>query len=167
MRHLAALPLALLVALPASAQDGPVALTPDQIGQIFCLGRIGNDMAPVEGLLTEDLRLAIAAAWAANDAWMDANPSDEKPPLGDGIPWQSWPDYAPDCSVASMSYEMDEARVWIEYGFPGAPDAGFTDTLQLRLVPGGFGWTVWRIDNIRFGTGGDLRSALIGAFSEG
>ena len=47
-----------LATLPAQAQM--ITITPDQIGQIFCIGSLGNDMAPVEALLTPDLAAAVA-----------------------------------------------------------------------------------------------------------
>ena len=45
-------------ATPAPAQD-MVTLTPEQVATIFCMARTGNDMAPVEGLKSEGLRIAI------------------------------------------------------------------------------------------------------------
>ncbi len=151
-------------AAPAAGTEAFI-ITPEQLGQIFCIARLGNDMAPIEGMLTPGLASDIAVANAANDAWAAANPG-EKPPLGDGIPWQSWPDYAPQCSVGEASYEMDEAGVAIEYAFPAEPDANFTDTLRLKLIEGQYGWRVWRLDNVAYEVGGDLRTALVSAFIE-
>ena len=157
---------AIAFAVPtAHAQDGPAILVPDQIGQIFCLARLGNDMAPVEALLTPDLAGAIEEA-LYRDSEIAAMHPDEKPPLGDGIPWQTYQDYAAECMVKQVSYEMDEARVWIDYGFPEAPDANFTDTLHLKLIGGPQGWNVWRLDNISFAADGDLRTSLVMAFVE-
>ena len=165
MRGIAILPLCLLTMFPALAQDGPAILSPDQIGQIYCFGRLGNDASPIEALLTPDLGAAIADARAQNEAWAEANPG-EKPPLGDGIPWQAWPDHAGRCMVQSTSYEMDEARVWLRYTYPETPRAEFVDTLHLKLIAGPDGWNVWRIDNVSYETGGDLRSVLTMAFME-
>ncbi len=154
--------LGALVATSATAQD-PAILAPEQIGQIFCLGRLGNDMAPVEALLTSGLTAAIADAEAKNDVIAQAHP-DEKPPLGDGIPWQAYPDYADQCTPGNAILMMDEATVAIAYGFKDYPDAAFTDTLKLKLVDGPPGWRVWRIDDIAYGTEGDLRTTLSSAF---
>lgn len=152
-----------LLAAPTVAQE-PVTLTPAQIGEIFCLSRLGNDTGPITGLLTTDLSAAIADAETKDDAWAKANPGD-KPPLGDGIPWQAWPDYAPRCSTDGATYMMDEASVRIRYGFPDAPDASFTDTLKLRLVESADAiGKVWRIDDIAYATDGSLREALQSAF---
>lgn len=165
MRRLIAASLAIVIASAAAADDRPIFLTPEAIGEIFCIARLGNDMAPVEGILTPGLAAAIAGAEAENAAWATANPG-EKPPLGDGIPWQSWPDYAPECTVASASLEMDESRVRLLYSFPDTPEADFSDTLSLRLVPGPNGDNIWRVDNVGYGTDGDLRRALVTAFMD-
>ncbi len=161
MRRLAALPLAFLLAAPAFAQDYTI-MTPEQIGQIFCIARLGNDMAPVEAILTPELTAAIADAETKNAAYEDKNPG-EKPPLGDGLPWQAAPDYAAKCDVGEATLMMDEASVKIAYGFPEYPDANFTDTLMLKLIPGEYGEKVWRIDNVIFADG-NMRDSLVLAF---
>lgn len=152
----------LWLATPAFAQSP--AITPGQIGEIFCLARIADDMAPVEGLMTPGLKAAIAEAEAANAAIVAAAP-DDKPPLGDGIPWSSWPDYAPRCTPQAAELMMDEARVPIGYRFPDEPTADYTDYLWLRLVDEPLtNRRVWRIDNLAYATEGDPRSALRLAF---
>lgn len=159
-----AIAAASLFVLPAHADDTMATLKPEQIGQIFCLSRVGNDEAVISGILTEELASAIDAAWTANHAWEAANPGD-KPPLGDGIPWQSWPDYAAGCAVGLVTLMKSDAKVEIQYHFPDAPDADFTDTLLLRRVDVPQVQTsFWRIDNIAFGGGGDLRASLAQAF---
>lgn len=149
-------------ATPTLAQ--PITLTPQQIGQIFCLSRLGNDMAPVNGLLTAGLTDEIADALARNDEIQKAH-LDEKPPLGDGIPWQAYPDYADQCQPGSVNFMMDEARIRIDYAFKDYPDANFTDTLALKLIDDStLGARIWRIDNISYATDGDLRAVLASAF---
>ncbi len=153
---------AIACATPTLAQ--PITLTPQQIGQIFCLSRLGNDMAPVTGLLTVGLTSEIAKALEKNDAIQQAN-LDEKPPLGDGIPWQAHPDYADQCQPGNVNFMMDEARVRIDYAFKAYPDANFTDTLALKLIDDpSIGARIWRIDNIAYATDGDLRAVLASAF---
>lgn len=162
---LAAALLALVVGTPkpAFAQDlGPIIMSPAQIGEIFCISRIGNDMAPVEGLLTPELQEIIGNAWSANGAYEEEYPG-EKPPLGDGLPWQAWPDYAPICQVGAVTIEGNKASVALNYAFPDYPEGNFTDTLQLVLVDAETGFTVWRIDNITYAEG-DFRTALDDAF---
>ena len=154
-----------LAALPAAADDGAIGLKPEQIGQIFCLARLGSDEGPIMGILSPELAAAIDGAWTANDAWIAANPPDEKPPLGDGIPWQAWPDYAAECTVGLSTLMKTDGKVEINYGFPESPDANFTDTLLLKRVTNeAVGLEQWRIDNVAYATGGDLRAALAGAF---
>lgn len=152
-----------LTTLPAAAQM--VTISPAQIGEIFCISRLGNDMAPVQGLLTPALGQVIADAEKKDADWAAANPG-EKPPLGDGIPWQTYQDYAPQCVVGTVDPMMDEAWVDLNYAFPDAPDANFTDRLHLVQVEEPTqSEPVWRIDNVEyFNDGGDLRSTLVSAF---
>ncbi|MEO5807273.1 hypothetical protein [Devosia sp.] len=159
------LPLAIAafaaLALPASAQM--ITLSPDQVGQIFCIGSVGNDMSPVEAaLLTPDLQKAIAAAWAKSDAYEKANPGD-MPPLGDGVPWRTAPDYADGCTVGAVAITGDTATVPLNYTFKDYPDANYTDTLDLRKVVVETGFDpYWRIDNIEYAEKpGTLTQALI------
>lgn len=161
MRHrtaVAILPLVLLASLPAQAQM--ITISPEQIGQIFCIGSLGNDMAPVEALLTPDLSAAIAAANAASEAYEAANPGD-KPPMGDGVPWRSWPDYADGCTVSAGTVEADRATVIINYSFAAEASANYSDTLQLKPVAVQNGMQpFWRIDDIALGEGNTLRQSL-------
>lgn len=165
-RTLAFAGLALALAtLPAAAQM--VTISPHQIGQIFCISRLGNDMAPIAGLLTPSLTEAIADAEKNNADWEQKHPGD-KPPLGDGIPWQTWQDYAPQCAAGNVDTGKDGALVEINYAFPDSPDANFTDKLHLTpFEDQAVGATVWRIDNIQYANAaGDLRSALVSAFAD-
>jgi hypothetical protein len=149
-----------LTTLPAAAQM--VTISPQQIGQIFCISRLANDMAPVQGLLTPALTQAIADAEKSNADWEARNPG-EKPPLGDGIPWQTWQDYAPECTVGAPG---PQGSAELHYHFPDAPDADFVDTLLLvRVEDPSIGQPVWRIDNVKYSDGGDLRAALLSAFA--
>ena len=160
------LAIAAPAAAPARADDMMVTLKPEQIGQIFCLSRTGNDEGPIAGLLSPTLASAIATARERNAAWESANPG-EKPPLGDGVPWQSWPDYAPLCAVGLVTLMQSDAKVEITYAFPDQPEADFTDTLLLKRVQmPAHGTGLWRLDNIAFGTGGDLVDTLTGVFDE-
>ena len=165
MRILALAILLPLLTLPALADDTMIGLKADQVGEIFCLARLGNDTGPIDGLLTEGLRAAIAEADTQNAAWEEKNPG-EKPPLGDGVPWQSFPDYAPKCAVGLVSLMKTDARVEIAYTFPGDPEADFTDTLLLKKIDQPeYDTGFWRIDNIAYDIGGDLRTALVDAFA--
>jgi hypothetical protein len=153
-----------LAAFPAAADETMTGLKPEQIGQIFCLSRVGNDEAAIAGLLSPGLSAAIDEAWVKDAAWEAAN-AGEKPPLGDGIPWQAWPDYAAECTVGLATLMKTDAKVEIAYGFPDSPDANFSDTLLLtRITDEALGIDRWRVDNVAYATGGDLRAVLAAAF---
>jgi hypothetical protein len=163
-RILAIACLSAALTVPALAQMATI--SPAEVGEIFCIARLGNDMAPVEGLLAPSLAQAIADAEAANTAWEKAHPGD-KPPLGDGIPWQTWPDYAPQCTAAAADSATGTVSVEIRYAFPDSPDANFADRLRLVHVDDpATGTPLWRIDNVEYAEGGDLRSALVSAFAD-
>lgn len=149
--------------LPANAQM--VTLTPEQIGEIFCMASIGNDMAPVTALLTADMAAAISDAVSRNDASIAAAPGD-KPPLGDGLPWRSQPDYAHKCEVMSATVSVPHATVELRYSVSGAPDTSYINALNLRQVEVETGLPAfWRIDDIDFqADGGTMRQALLDAF---
>jgi hypothetical protein len=162
----AVLALALIVLAPAVAAQDYIKLTPEQVGQIFCIATLGNDMAPVEALLTPDLAAAIEDAEAKDTAYEEQHPGD-KPPLGDGIPWQDAPDYAADCTVGAVSLQSDEATVAISHGFPEYPKGNFTDILRLKLVSDPLlDERLWRIDNISYASKSDLRTLLKEIFEQ-
>ena len=159
----AVLALLLVATMPATGQE--FGLAPEQIGEIFCLSRLGGDMAPALALASPVLATAIAHAQARNDAIQRAAP-DEKPPLGDGIPWQSYPDYAAQCTVGDIHASATMSSIEIHYGFPEAPEANFTDTLVLVPTPvvEGLG-PFLRIDDIAYGSGGTLQDTLVAVFT--
>ena len=154
----------LLLSAPAIAAPQMVVLKASQIGQIFCLSRLGNDEAVIAGILTDGLRQAIATAEAKDATYASKNPG-EKPPLGDGVPWQSSPDYAPKCDTGLVALSRTDAKVEIKYGFPDEPAADFIDTLILKRVPvAGMNVGYWRIDNVLYPDGSDLKATLAAAF---
>jgi len=156
--------LPLFAAAPVQAEMTTV--TPSQIGEIFCISRLGNDDSILRGVLSDELRTLIDYSEARNQTIAAAHP-DEKPPLGDGIPWGSFPDYAPKCTLASTAVDGDAARIAISYAFPDEPSADFTDTLVLKLVahPYDPATGIWRIDDVRYTTSSTLREVLATAFS--
>lgn len=162
---LAVLLAASLTALPAFADDtGMVTVKADQIGQIFCISRVGNDEAVIEGLISPDLRKAIADAEAKDDAYAKKYP-DEKPPLGDGLGWQSSPDYADKCDVGLVTLSKSDARVELNYSFTDYPDGNYTDTLILKRIPQeGFDVGFWRIDDVIYPDGTTMKAGLVSAF---
>lgn len=161
---LLALPL-LALAHPAFAQTDPdapdmVTTTPAQIATIYCVGNLGNDEAILRAVLTPNLTAAIAAAETENAVIAKAAPED-KPPLGDGIPWQAFPDYAPNCVPGTAMPAADgSVEIGLTYSFPEEPAAAWTDTLILKLDA-----YRYRVDDVRYEGGGTLRDALAAAFN--
>jgi len=103
-----------------------------QLGEIFCtLGKGGGQFGRMY-LVTRSLTQAINDAQKKNDEIAAAQP-DEKPPLGDGIPYQSFPDEAPVCAPGKLTDKGREQVVEITYSFPGMADASWTDRLVLFL----------------------------------
>jgi hypothetical protein len=109
-------------------------------------------------LMTAELYAAIGQAMLKNDEIQRQHP-DEKPPLGDGVPYASFPDAADECAVDYAGAAVHPAEVAVTYRIAGAPDAGWTDTLILRQVDG-----EWQLDDIVYADGGRLSEALKGAF---
>ncbi|SMQ70321.1 hypothetical protein SAMN06295905_1885 [Devosia lucknowensis] len=157
--------LPISAALAGSAQAQMATIEPAQVGQIFCIGSLGNDMTPVAAMLTADLRTVIEMAIEANTAFELAHPGD-KPPLGDGLPWRSFPDYADGCSVGAVSEDVSTATVEIHYTFSDATDASYSDTLLLLSenfepdMP-----HVWRVDDVQMVGGNSMRALLDAAFA--
>lgn len=159
---------ACLAALASSAfaddAAGPIKLSPLQIGEMFCLARLGNDMAPVEAILTPSLRQAIAAAEKRNAAWEKKHAGDE-PPLGEGLPWQSTPDYAAACTASHPTVATAQGGVSIDYAYPDAPGSAYSDLLKLKLAEDpALDDTAWRIDDIALSDGRTMRGELLAAF---
>lgn len=149
--------LALLVALgfaTVAQADGTSSL-----GTTFCaLVQDGESAVDLNSLLTPSLAQHIAQAQAKNDAIQAAAP-DEKPPLGDGIPWMSWQDRPDTCTAAATTTAGDKAEMTIEYRFSDSPESNYSDTLLLAKDGDG-----WLIDDIRYSDGQTLRTVLQTAF---
>jgi hypothetical protein len=154
------LALAALFLLPAATFAAESA--PADFGAAFCKGSIDNDMTAIEAALTPDLAKVIAEAEAKN-AEIQAAAPDEKPPLGDGLPWRSWPDYADGCEVGAITEDGDKTLVEIRYSFTTSPDANYID--QLVLIPAADTPDSWQLDDVRLIDGMTLRSALADAFA--
>ena len=123
-------------------------------------------MTPVEAMLTPPLNAAIAEVDIKQSVAIHRAP-DEKPPLGDGLPWRSFPDYADGCAVGAAIVHDTEASVEIHYSFKDHPDAGYSDTLLLTLVFSAPGMPeVWRIDDIILANDQTFTGTLTAAFAE-
>lgn len=119
---------------------------------LFC-AQHGSDDHGYRYLVTSSLLELIDKAQAKSDEIQAAAP-DEKPPLGDGIPFQSYPDVAPVCKQGAFA---EGGIVAVEYAFPETPDANWTDRLKL-VTEGG----LLKIDDLLYGKEGTdhLRKVL-------
>jgi hypothetical protein len=116
--------------------------------------------------MTPSLTGAIDEAKARNDIIAKAAPA-EKPPFGDGIPYQAFPDVPEACEVGRFSEKAGGGEIEVAYRFPSTKNADWTD--RLKLVPDGNGF---RIDDILFANVANgepdqgLRGALFDAFDQ-
>jgi hypothetical protein len=156
MRRLAALPFALLVATPSLAVE-PL-MPPHIVAEEFCLARLIGDMTMISDYLTSELYSAVGHAIVKNDEIQKQYP-DEKPPLGDGVPWASYQDAPAECLVDYEAAKTHPTEVPITYKFADAPDATFTDTLILKQVD-----DEWQLDDVAYNDGSRLTAVLIAAF---
>lgn len=163
MRHLSAvLPLILLTTLPVQAQM--ISITPEQIGEIFCISMLGNDTTPAGSVLTEDLKALIDDAFERSNDY-ELTHSGDKPPMGDGVPWRTLQDYADGCTVGETSIHDLVATVVINYTFSDDPEANYSNALTLLpSYPENGPPYVWRIDDVDLGDGNTLRSSIVATF---
>jgi hypothetical protein len=103
---------------------------PRSVAEAFCKARLADDEGKTLALLTPSLVKVIEEAKARNDVIAKATP-DEKPPFGDGIPYQAFPDVAEGCEAGEISDESGRVEVEIDYLFPKTPKANWTDRLKL------------------------------------
>lgn len=137
---------------PAFAQSIPATT----VAEMFCMGRT-VDPSLAAPYLAPDLVYATEKALARNVLWERDNPG-EKGPLGDGIPWQSFPDRADQCTVDYAASAAEPMLVPVTYAIAGAPDAGWTDTLVLEVIDG-----EWKIVDVRYENDADSLAALLAA----
>lgn len=132
--------------------------------QAFCsLGTVDGGSGRAY-LATPELGEAIRTAMAENARLQEADPQ-EKPPLGDGVPWQSFQDVAPACEPGAVTTEGERLVAEVKYSFPDSPGSGWIDRLVLVKAPDG----VLYVDDVRFGATGEdetLRKTLAEAFSQ-
>lgn len=121
-----------LMSSSALAQDSQATA----FGADFCAGRMADDMSSIEARLSPDLAAVLAAAMLRNDEIQAAHP-DEKPPLGDGIPWSSWPDQPDACAVTATAHSATHSGITIRYSFADEPEADYEDTLVVMPDPAG------------------------------
>ncbi|MDB5536888.1 MAG: hypothetical protein JWQ65_1763 [Devosia sp.] len=158
---------ALLLAISlTTARAETLTFTPDQVGDIFCISTLADDMSQIEaGLLTPELVEAITIAETRNAQFESQHPGD-KPPLGDGLPWRSYPDTADSCTIGAVTLSDDAtaASVEINYSFKAEPSANYTDTLQLNQTTGTDRF--YQLDDIEQLDAQTFTTALSAAFSD-
>jgi hypothetical protein len=160
-RYFLALSLAAFIsATPAFAGEA------EDLAGAFCATRIKSDAEGVKPLLTKSLLAVIRDAEERNDIIAKDNP-DEKPPLGDGVPYQSFPDVPDACEAAAPVAKGGTTEVPVKYEFKAYPDATWTDTLVLVSDGGSL-----KINDVRYPGSADgsaqlgLRDVLTGAFDQ-
>ena len=161
MRKVLSCLAAAVLAVGVNAAKADPAEDAGKLAQMFCqLGKDDGEFGRLY-LVTKSLGTAIAEALKKNGEIVAAHP-DQKPPLGDGIPFQSHLDVAPVCKPGKFTDTGRTQVIEIVYEFPDTPAANWTDRLVLITEEGRP-----RIDDILFGTGDSdngLRKALAGAF---
>lgn len=132
-------------AFSAKQQEGPLA-----VAKIFCSHQLAIDernqitpyYAHLDKILTPDLSRLIAKAHDKTDEFVKANPQ-QKPPLGDGIPFMSVQDYPTTCTTWVTQLKQNSALLAVRYTF-GEQDAhDVTNHLRIRKIGGS-----WKIDDV-------------------
>jgi hypothetical protein len=151
---------AVLAATPIRAGEA------DDVAKAFCATRISSDSDKVKPLLTGSLLALINDAEERSAIIASGNP-DEKPPLGDGVPYQSFPDVPDHCQPTAPLIKGGSIELPVTYEFNAYPDATWTDTLVLAEDGGKL-----RINDIRYPGSADgsallgLRDVLTGMFDQ-
>lgn len=119
--------LAAFLLAPAAAQaaDGALALA-----ERFCEHRLAGDEAALRAMLTPGLVELVADAEARN-AVIAADAPGDKPPLGDGLPWASFPDMAAECRAGEVARADNLTMVEIGYALEAGGRVEWTDRLVL------------------------------------
>jgi hypothetical protein len=146
---------AVVIAVLAWAGIANAAETPEDVARAFCAARVSSSDEATRKVLSHGLLDAIAEAEKRNAAAQAAMP-DDKPPLGDGIPYQSFPDVPEACAPGKVTVVGNVTEVGVVYSFASSPNAGWTDVLL--LAPGGEGYL---IDDIRLLGSADGSDAVL------
>ena len=147
-RILSGLALVATLALGAGMARADTQSDATQLGRIFCvLGKSDGGQFGRMYLLSRSLTQLVNDALKKSDEIASAKPN-EKPPLGDGIPYQSFPETAPACKPGKLTDKGREQVLEIAYSFPNTAIDGWTDQLVLIAEDGRL-----RIDDVLFGTG--------------
>jgi hypothetical protein len=120
-----------MVATLALSESGVLAAEePREVAEAFCKARLANDEKATLALLALSLVEVIEEAKARSAVIAKATPN-EKPPFGDGIPYQAFPDMAPGCEAGRVEEKSGSVHVEVKYLFDETPNANWTDRLKL------------------------------------
>lgn len=139
---------------------------PRAVAEAFCKARLADDETATLKLVTTSLAGAIEEAKARRDLIAKATPG-EKPPFGDGIPYQAFADIAGICEAGTTGEKAGAVEVEVKYRFPETSNADWTDRLRLATEDGRL-----LVDDILFAdvANGEpdqgLRRALFEAFDQ-
>ncbi|MCV0396126.1 MAG: hypothetical protein K5872_04890 [Rhizobiaceae bacterium] len=121
-----------LAVAPGIAKAGPDDAT--AVAERFCALQAKGDDAALRPMLSTALADLLSEAEERN-AIIASGAPDEKPPLGDGIPWRTFPDVTEACAPASVRETDNATLVAVRYRIAGE-EAGWKDTLVLRRENG-------------------------------
>ena len=125
-----ALSLVASAAQVAATEIEPAEGSPEAAGFVFCMLAKPDIGKGLLYIFTPPFAQLVDDALRRSDEIQAAKP-DERPPLGDGIPYQSFPDGSPVCEVGAVSDVGALKHVEILHRFPETPSAGWTDKLVL------------------------------------
>jgi hypothetical protein len=154
MHRLAVLSLVLL-ASPALATE-PL-MPAHVVAETFCMARLAGDMSLVEDRFSPRLSGAIGEALLKSAAWEKAHPG-EKPPLGDGIHYASFPDSPAICVVDYDGAKTHPGEITVSYE-TASGKFDWQDTLLLVETDG-----IWQLDDVRYSSDTTLTEELLTAF---
>jgi hypothetical protein len=123
--------LAVLASVVTGAAPARAGDTPESVVSAFCAAHVAAAVNAHDPLLTPSLKQLISDAWKKSGEYEAAHPGDE-PPLGDGIQFQAYPDWAPICRPGYVSSGATDTTVDVEYVFPDTEGADWTDRLVLQ-----------------------------------
>jgi len=158
--------IAAMLLVAAALSSPSFAGEAEDIATSFCVTRMKSDAEAVKPMLTQSLLAVIKDAEERNDIIAKGNP-EEKPPLGDGVPYQSFQDVPDTCEPGQPVEKAGLTEVPVKYTFKDSPDAGWTDTLILARDGGKL-----LINDVRYQGSADgsalvgLREVLNGAFDQ-
>jgi hypothetical protein len=120
------------------ALDAPRDIDPQHLGLLFCDARIKGDMTPIEKYYAPKLV----------DILADLPPDTP-------IPWQGMPNHPTSCGIKILNGFDDTVGVLVEIDYASGV-RHWADTLNLERTPDS-----WRLNNIFYEGGGNLRFRLL------